>query len=69
MRRRRRDTSLRLEIARMVFGIAGLRREARAWVRERYRPFLARKRASVTIALEAVERSARLRRRPPRLRR
>lgn len=53
----------------MVFRISGLSREARAWTAQRYRPFLVDKAPDVTIAIRAIERSARLRGRPPRLRR
>jgi hypothetical protein len=56
MRPRRRERDVRVAIAGRVFRVVGLDRAARAWLRERYAPFLARGRADLTLAAAAAGR-------------
>lgn len=46
------EGALRVEIAGHVFRVVGARGAARAWIHERYRPFLTAKRARTTLTLE-----------------
>lgn len=59
-----RSRSVHLDIAGVVFRVVGVSEESLDWLKERYRPFLSNKPASVTLKVELQQR--RPRGRPPR---
>lgn len=53
-----RDGTLRIDVAGHVFGVVGAPAASRAWIAERYRPFLTEEAASMTLTVKAQARWA-----------